>query len=186
MKTTEHIRDFLNAFVTWVSNQSDVQAAALVGSHARGAAQGESDIDLVILTDQPQKYLESTDWAEHFGTFERHQIENYGNLTSVRVWYQDGNEVEYGITKGEPPTWRNFSHYLSQWFAAIRMSAFSFSLLIATRVLLLVHLQQLIIKDLQIALHHLDDLLPVKRLHSSFSFLLLGGVTDLQVEVLYS
>jgi len=42
------------------------------------------------------------------------------------------------------------------------------------------------LKDLQIALHPLDYLLPVKRLHSSFSFLLPGGVTDLQVEVLYS
>ena len=47
-------------------------------------------------------------------------------------------------------------------------------------------LQQLIIKDLHRVLHPLDDLLPVKRLHSSFSFLLPGGVTDLQVEVLYS
>jgi putative membrane protein len=45
--------------------------------------------------------------------------------------------------------------------------------------------QQLIIKDLQIALHPLDYLLPVKRLHSSFSFLLPGGVTDLPVDVLY-
>jgi hypothetical protein len=90
------------------------------------------------------------------------------------------------MTKGEPPTWRNLSHYLSQSFAAIRMSAFSFFLLIATRALLLVRLQQLIIKDLQIVLHPLDYLLPVKRLHSSFSVLLPGGVTHLQVEVLYS
>jgi putative membrane protein len=49
-----------------------------------------------------------------------------------------------------------------------------------------VRLQQLIIKGLLIALHPLDYLLPVKHLHSLFSFLLPGGVTDLQVEVLYS
>ena len=47
-------------------------------------------------------------------------------------------------------------------------------------------LQQLIIKDLHIALHALDYLLPVKRLHSSFSFRLPVGVTDLPVAVLYS
>ena len=92
----------------------------------------------------------------------------------------------YGMTKGEPPTWRNISHYLSQSFAAIRMSAFSFFLLIATRALLLVRLQQLIIKDLHIALHPLDYLLPVKRLHSLCSFLLPGGVTYLHVAVLFS
>jgi hypothetical protein len=50
----------------------------------------------------------------------------------------------------------------------------------SSRIFLLVRLQQLI------ALHPLDYLLPVKRLPSSFSFLLPGGVTDLQVEVLYS
>jgi hypothetical protein len=66
------------------------------------------------------------------------------------------------------------------------MSAFYFFLLIAIRALLFVRLQQLIIKDLHISLHPLDYLLPVKRLHSLFSFLLPGGVTDLQVEVLYS
>jgi hypothetical protein len=44
--------------------------------------------------------------------------------------------------------------------------------LIATRTLLLVRLHQLIINDLRIALHHLDYLLPVKRLLSSFLFFL--------------
>jgi len=29
---------------------------------------------------------------------EKHQAEDYGKLTSLRVWYQNGMEVEYGIT----------------------------------------------------------------------------------------
>jgi predicted nucleotidyltransferase len=186
LKTIEHTRDFLDAFILWASEQADVQGIALVGFYARGTAGNGSDIDLVILTDQPPKYLENILWIEQFGLVEKHQTEDYGKLTSLRVWYQHGIEVEYGITKGEPPTWRNLSHYLSQSFAAIRMSAFYFFLLIATRAFLLVRLQQLIIKDLHIALQPLDYLLTVKRLHSSFSFLLPGGVTVLQVEVLYS
>ena len=40
-------------------------------------------------------------------------------------------------------------------------------------------------KDLHIAIQPLDSLLPVKRLHSSFSFLP-GSVTDLRIAVLYS
>lgn len=102
MRNIEHIRDFLNLFVTWTSEQPDVQAVGLVGSYARGDAQEESDIDLVILTDYPQKYLEGTEWTERFGTLEKHQIEEYGELTSLRVWYRDGHEVEYGITT---PDW---------------------------------------------------------------------------------
>ena len=97
----------------------------LVGSYARGSARDDSDIDLVLLTDEPQMVLEALKWIDHFGVVEKHQTEGYGKLTSIRVWYQNGAEVEYGITKGEPPTWRNLSHYLSQSFAAIRMSVFT-------------------------------------------------------------
>lgn len=56
----------------------------------------------MILTDQPTKYLDDIQWIERFGAVEKHQTEDYGKLTSLRVWYQDGPEVEYGIT---PPAW---------------------------------------------------------------------------------
>lgn len=103
MKTIEDIRDFLNSFVAWASEQPDVQGIALVGSYARGAARDDSDIDLVILTDQPKRYLEDIIWTQYFGTVEKHQTEDYGKLTSLRAWYQDGVEVEYGITMANSP-----------------------------------------------------------------------------------
>jgi predicted nucleotidyltransferase len=102
MKSIEYIQDFLNAFVAWASEQDDIQAIALVGSYARSEARDDSDIDLVILTDRPEKYLESTEWTKQFGAVEKHQIENYGKLTSLRVWYQNGIEAEYGFTA---PDW---------------------------------------------------------------------------------
>ena len=98
MKNTKHIRDFLNAFVNWAVVQDDVQAIALVGSYSRGAARDDSDIDLVLLTDQPQKYLEDLKWIERFGVVEKYQTEDYGKLISSRVWYLNSYEVEYGIT----------------------------------------------------------------------------------------
>lgn len=103
MKTIEHVREFLDAFVAWASDQSDVQAIALVGSYARGAAKDDSDIDLVILTDQPKKYLDDLKWTERFGNVEKHQTEDYGKLISRRVWYRNGVEVEYGITVTNSP-----------------------------------------------------------------------------------
>jgi predicted nucleotidyltransferase len=102
MKTIENIRDFLDAFVDWASEQPDVYGIALVGSYARGAARDDSDIDLVILTDRPQKYLADIQWTERFGPVEKHQAEDYVKLISLRVWYRDGYEVEYGITT---PDW---------------------------------------------------------------------------------
>jgi predicted nucleotidyltransferase len=102
MKTMEDIGDFLDAFVAWASLAPDVHGIALVGSYARGAARDDSDIDLVILTEQPSDHLENILWIERFGPVEKHQTENYGKLTSLRVWYQNGVEVEYGITT---PDW---------------------------------------------------------------------------------
>jgi predicted nucleotidyltransferase len=101
MKNIEHIRDFLNAFVDWASDGEGLQAIALVGSYACGEARDDSDIDLVILTDQPSKYLDDIKWTERFGVVEKQQTEDYGKLISLRVWYQNGPEVEYGITTPE-------------------------------------------------------------------------------------
>jgi len=102
MKTIEHIRDFIDPFVEWASSQADMQAVALVGSYARAAARDDSDIDLVILTDIPEKYLENVTWVEQFGKIEKYQTEDYGKLISLRVWYGGSYEVEYGITT---PDW---------------------------------------------------------------------------------
>lgn len=98
MKTIEHIHDFIEAFVRWASIQPDIHAVGLVGSYARAAAREDSDIDLVILAELPSKYLAETAWIKQFGQVEKYQIEDYGKLTSLRVWYLDGTEVEYGIT----------------------------------------------------------------------------------------
>src|SRR5215217_4353988 len=103
MKPIEDIREFLNGFTHWASVQEDVQAVALVGSYARDEARDDSDIDFVILTSQPENYLEDLKWTEHFGAVEKYQVEDYGKLTSVRVWYQDGMEVEYGFTVTNSP-----------------------------------------------------------------------------------
>src|SRR5215213_1682243 len=98
MRTVEHICEFLDTFVAWAS----VQAMALVGSYARGAAKDDSDIDLVILMDRPQTYLENVKWAERFGGIEKHQREDYGKLISLRIWYQAGEKVEYSVNVSAP------------------------------------------------------------------------------------
>ncbi len=112
MKTTEHVREFLNSFVNWASVREDVQAVALVGSYSRDEARDDSDIDFVILTSRPENYLEDLKWMERFGQVEKYQTEDYGKLTSVRVWYQNGMEVEYGITVSAPP---NHTSRLVPW-----------------------------------------------------------------------
>ncbi len=96
------IQTFLNEAIRWAEEQADIQALALVGSHARGSAKETSDIDLVLLVDDPHCYLADASWVSRFGRPARQQAEDYGKLISLRVGYQNGPEVEFGLTT---PDW---------------------------------------------------------------------------------
>jgi predicted nucleotidyltransferase len=81
----------------WAMSHPDVRAVALVGSHARGTASRDSDVDLVLLTEHPSKLADDTSWVSNFGTPEKLALEDWGRVTSVRVWYRAGLEVEFGL-----------------------------------------------------------------------------------------
>ncbi len=90
--------DFIEDFMRWAYPHGDILAVALVGSYAKNAATETSDVDLVIIADGPQKYLMNTKWISIFGTVITKKVEDYGALTSLRVWYESGLEIEYGFT----------------------------------------------------------------------------------------
>ncbi len=96
------IEQFLSQVKTWAEQQPDITGVLLVGSYARGTARPDSDVDLMVLTTSPQRYLDDFAFAGRFGTVSRWAIEDWGKVTSVRVWYVDALEVEYGITD---PDW---------------------------------------------------------------------------------
>ena len=102
MNILQQTPEFIRHFTHWASEQSDILAVALVGSHARGSAREDSDVDLVIISEVPQKYLAHTAWAKSFGVIAKEQIEDYGMLISLRIWYENGLEIEYGFTT---PAW---------------------------------------------------------------------------------
>ncbi len=89
---------FVESFLNWVRSQNDIVGVALVGSEARNTATKESDIDLVILSSKVDHYLQDPSWVHLFGKVQRQQVEDYGKLISLRAWYEDGPEVEFGIT----------------------------------------------------------------------------------------
>jgi predicted nucleotidyltransferase len=88
---------FLNKVVEWAQLQPEVAAVALVGSHTRGTAREDSDIDLVLLTKMPRTFLMNTDWLLTFGEPIRQETEDWGKVTSIRVCYAEGYEVEFGV-----------------------------------------------------------------------------------------
>ena len=96
--TEEKIEQFLIEITNWAASRSDIQALAVVGSYARGAATATSDLDLVLITTHPDHYFHDQCWVQQFGTVEKQQVEEYGMLTSLRIWYSNRLEVEFGIT----------------------------------------------------------------------------------------
>ncbi len=97
-----NVEAFLFQVRDWAEQQQDISGVLLVGSYARGTARADSDVDLVILTVKPERYLNAIAFAERFGSVSKWEKEDWGRVTSLRLWYEDGLEVEYGITR---PDW---------------------------------------------------------------------------------
>lgn len=96
------VQALMNALRAWVALQPDMRAAAVVGSYARGAATADSDVDVMLLTDHGAAYLAHPTWADAFGTVRTWHVEDWGLVTTLRVFYAAGLEVEYNFA---PVVW---------------------------------------------------------------------------------
>ncbi len=60
----EDIQRFLASVVAIEEARDDVRAVALVGSHARGMARRDSDVDVVLLSIEPDTYVDGCEWIQ--------------------------------------------------------------------------------------------------------------------------
>jgi hypothetical protein len=98
MGKSDPVGAFLEQFRIWGSKADDISAVILVGSYARGEARLDSDIDLVIIAESPERYLLEQSWLENFGQPLKTQHEDWGLVQSLRVWYGSGLEIEFSFT----------------------------------------------------------------------------------------
>jgi aminoglycoside 6-adenylyltransferase len=90
---------FLAAVAAWGSRRPDVQFAVLVGSHARAEYRADewSDIDLILLVDDPAAMIADTGWLEELGrpllTFVEPTA--VGGFTERRVLFESGQDVDF-------------------------------------------------------------------------------------------
>jgi predicted nucleotidyltransferase len=92
----------LTRLADWAESDDDIVAIALVGSHARGAARPDSDVDVIILTEHVGRFLAATEWTREFGDVATLEREDWGMVQALRVTYRGGLEVEFGLTT---PQW---------------------------------------------------------------------------------
>lgn len=97
------VRKLLRDLAAWCSQRADVRALALVGSRARDDARYDSDVDVVLLTTDPGRYLATDDWALALGA-KVVATRHWGMLTERRLLMPTGTgmEVDFGVVD---PSW---------------------------------------------------------------------------------
>jgi RimJ/RimL family protein N-acetyltransferase/ADP-ribose pyrophosphatase YjhB (NUDIX family) len=95
----QEVDEVVDNAAQWAADRPDIRGMAMVGSWARGTAQMTSDVDLIVLTDVPERYLGSDEWLGAFGAVSVVRRQQWGpHLTEVRIRRASGLEVEVDIT----------------------------------------------------------------------------------------
>ncbi|GAA3078598.1 RimJ/RimL family protein N-acetyltransferase/8-oxo-dGTP pyrophosphatase MutT (NUDIX family) [Kribbella aluminosa] len=82
----QEVDEVVDDAVRWAADQADIRGVAMVGSWARDTARMTSDLDVVVLTDVPERYLGNEDWLGVFGAVAVVRRQRWGpHLTEVRV-----------------------------------------------------------------------------------------------------
>ena len=86
----------------WAQRDDRILAAGVCGSHARGEARPDSDIDFCIVTPDPASLLTDHSWITGIRSDARvaGPVEDYNLVQSIRVFY-GGAEAEFGVTDQE-------------------------------------------------------------------------------------
>ena len=91
--------DWLARLLQWAHTRADVRAVVLVGSGSRSehAADEWSDVDLLLITDTPQPYLETADWLTALGEplFSITERTAAGALWERRVLFASGLDADF-------------------------------------------------------------------------------------------
>ncbi|MBM3137377.1 MAG: nucleotidyltransferase domain-containing protein [Chloroflexi bacterium] len=98
MGPSDRVSEFLNQDRKWGKSADDISALILIGSYARGEVRQDSDIDLVIIAENPERYFLNQSWLKVFDNPLRTEHEDWGLVQSLRVWFGSGLEVEFGFT----------------------------------------------------------------------------------------
>ena len=107
MLTADRVGEYLRvlrAVAEWAATQNGLAGVAVVGSWARNEARMDSDVDLVVLTDDPERYLADDSWTASAvgGPAQVVRTQDWGPLTERRIALQSGLEIEFGFA---PRSW---------------------------------------------------------------------------------
>jgi len=88
------------AVADWAQEREDVRAAIVVGSQARTDVPADrfSDLDVILIVDDPEPYAESAAWVSEFGTPALTFLEDTPpRQRERRVLYKTGEDVDFPL-----------------------------------------------------------------------------------------
>jgi aminoglycoside 6-adenylyltransferase len=95
------MQDLIEQFKAWALNQPDVRAGVILGSQARSdvPADNLSDLDLLVIVEDPSIYLSGTEWLLSFGKPVLSFVEAtaVGSFRERRVLFRDGRDVDFSL-----------------------------------------------------------------------------------------
>lgn len=110
LRGAELTEAILRVAAGWAASQPDILGLALVGSWARGTARPDSDIDLMVLAQDPERFrrertwLFEIDWALVGLPVIGWRDADYGAVWSRHVTLADAVEIEFAFG---PLAWAN-------------------------------------------------------------------------------
>lgn len=101
MGAAELRKQLLERTVDWATGQDDIRTLLVVGSMARSEMPADewSDIDVVIVSEEPEKYLRNADWLLPIGNYILTFLETtaVGGGKERRVMFEGGVDVDFSV-----------------------------------------------------------------------------------------
>jgi len=101
LEVKKSYEELVERFRKWAESHFDVRTAAIVGSRARvdHPADEWADLDIVIVTTDPEQYVSTSDWINNFGKPLLTFIEptSTGDEKERRVLYEKMLDVDFAI-----------------------------------------------------------------------------------------
>ncbi|WP_210367275.1 aminoglycoside 6-adenylyltransferase [Bacillus sp. REN3] len=103
--------DLVSRFVSWAQEQEEIEAAIIIGSRARSELPADewSDLDIIVLTGQPEKYIYSEEWLEEIHPYSITFLEKttIGDGIERRVMFDPYLDVDFALLSPD-----DFSHQI--------------------------------------------------------------------------
>jgi len=101
MKERDMVEEALQRFVAWARTQPDIVAVLNQGSRARTDHHADewADLDLIMFTDNKEKYLREAEWLKNFGSVIITHLEEtaVGGELERRAIFEGGIDVDFSI-----------------------------------------------------------------------------------------